>query len=235
MDSILHQPPEDREPAPNRARFSWLRVLGTLFIITVILGLLSPIIPHGKMSADHTEAFNNIRVAGLTLSEFESIYGKFPDATTIEKVKAATGTQLELGSSSSNQIFRQLLANPAIAKSEKPFWCKTAWSKKKPDDIFTRDKALQPGEVGFAYIAGLSSADDPLTPIVVAPLIPGTTRFDPKVYGEKAIILRLDNSATPMQIRKDTGEVWLNGMNLFDPRQPFWKGKPPDIKWAENP
>jgi hypothetical protein len=158
---------------------------------------------------------------------------QFPDATTIEKVKAATGTQLELGSSSSNQIFRQLLANPAIVKSEKPFWCKTAWSKKKPDDIFTPGKALQPGEVGFAYIAGLSSANDPLTPIVVTPLIPGTTRFDPKAYGEKAIILRLDNSATPMQIRKDTGEVWWNGMSLFDPRQPFWNGKAPDIKWPE--
>ena len=29
------------------------------------------------------------------------------------------------------------------------------------------------------------------------------------------------------------GDVILNGMNLFDPRQPFWRWKAPDLKYPE--
>lgn len=224
----------DDSLARERPPYPWRNVLFGVGAVAVLGWLIAPaIIPRGKRPADRAEAYNNLRQISVLLFEFEDEYGKLPGESTIAAVKANTNTSLDLGSSSSNQLFRQLLA--VGLKSEKPFWCKTEWSKKKPDDIFTVGKALEPGEVGFAYIAGLSSkTDDPLTPLVVTPLIPGTTRFDLKAYGEKAIILRLDNSTSPLPIRKD-GEVWVNGMNLFDPRQPFWKGKAPDIKWAEKP
>jgi hypothetical protein len=214
-------------------RFPWLASILVVVVLMALAGLSAPVILRCRMAPDRTEALNNIRQVGLALFEFDSEYGKFPDTSTVAAVKENTKTELDLGSSSSNQLFLQLLA--VGLKSEKPFWCKTTWSKKKPDDIFVPGKALAPGEVGFAYIAGLKSSDDPEAPLVVAPLIPGTTRFDPEPYQGKAIVLRLDNSASAMNIRSDNGEVWVNGMNLFDPRQPFWKGKAPDIKWAEAP
>lgn len=218
---------EKRRPTPW-----WLRVFLALAIV-VPLGMisLSFTLRLNRPAADRTEALNNIRQVGLVLSDFENEYGKFPEASTIEAVNAKHPSDLKLGAESSNQIFRQLLANGW--KSEKPFWCKTAWSPRKPDDIFISGKALQPGEVGFAYIAGLNPKGDPSTPLIVAPLIPGTTRFDPNPYKGKAVILRLDGSASAMPIREDNGEVWLDGKNLFDPSQPFWKDKKPDIKWAE--
>lgn len=74
----------------------------------------------------------------------------------------------------------------------------------------------------------------------MTPVVPGTWKFDPKPFNGEAIILFLNssgaglpgNSATVLPIDKN-GDVLLNGMNLFDPRQPFWRGKAPDIKWPE--
>ena len=66
----------------------------------------------------------------------------------------------------------------------------------------------------------------------MAPLLKGKTTFDRLSFHGKAVILFLDNSAKSLPIEKD-GRVLLNGMDIFDPRQPFWKGKAPDIKWPE--
>lgn len=66
----------------------------------------------------------------------------------------------------------------------------------------------------------------------MTPLIRGKTIFDRGQFGGKAVVLFLDNSAKALPIEKD-GRVLLNGMDIFDPRQPFWKGKVPDIKWPE--
>jgi hypothetical protein len=63
-------------------------------------------------------------------------------------------------------------------------------------------------------------------------VVPGTWKFDPKPLKGKAVVFFTDSSATALPIDKN-GDVILNGMNLFDPRQPFWGGKLPDIKWPE--
>lgn len=201
--------------------------------ILLIAALFSPLwMRRGKIAAPRTEALNNIRSIGQALKDFELKYGKLPDDSTIAMVREKTKTDLELGNGSSNAIFRQLIAS--VVRSEKPFWCRAPWSKKKPDEVFTGGLALAPGEVGFAYIIPISPAPDPNTPLVLAPLIPGTTRFDPKTYNEKAIVLWADGSATAPNIRPDSGEAWVNGKDLFDPSQPFWKGRKPDIRWPET-
>lgn len=179
---------------------------------------------------DRPEALNNARQISLSLIEFDAEYGRFPDASTISLVKETSGTVLALDDTSSNKLFRQLLAYRL--KSEKPFWAKTKESPRKPDDIFDSNlTALAPGECGFAYVAGLSSKDDPDTPLLLTPLLKGQKKFDRSPHNGKAVILFL-GSARALPIEKD-GRVMLNGMDLFDPRQPFWKGKAPDIKWPE--
>ena len=173
----------------------------------------------------------NAKQINLFLDDFETEFGKFPDATTIPKVKTATGTPLTLGDHSSNALFRQLIAHGV--NTEKIFWAKLPATPRKPDDIFTSDAtALVPGECSFSYVAGLSSFSDPETPLIVCPLIPGTTRFDPEPFDGKAIILRVNGSAQAESIDK-SGNVIVNGMPIFDPRQPYWIGKDPDIKWPE--
>lgn len=204
--------------------------LGGLSVLFICAAPLYRFVVRQRTAAARTEALGNVRSIGLTLYEFDAEYGNFPDATTAADVKAATTTPLTLGTASSNQIFRQLIAYGL--KSEKPFYAKIAGSR-KPDDIFLDDAhALTAGECGFAYIAGLSALSDPSAPVMVAPLIPGTTFFDPKPFGGKAVVLRIDNSATAEPI-DPSGRVMIRGKDIFDPSQPYWKGTPPDIKWQE--
>jgi hypothetical protein len=233
MDLPPQPPPDVPAPPPGPEAIRSRRIMKNIFLLgTVSIALLILLfIPtfYTPPPAPRTVAISNIRQIGLTLFAFDDQYGRFPDASTIPAVQAATGTTLHLGDSSSNQLFRQLLAT--VGTSELIFWAKTPATRKKPDDILAAG-ALAPGECAYSYVAGLTSSGDPETPIVMTPMIRGTLKFDPKPFGGKAIVLNLDSSATALTI-EENGDVLLNGMNLFDPRQPFWRGKAPDIKWPE--
>ena len=204
--------------------FTLVELLVVIVIIAALAGLSAPVILKQRKAADRTEALNNIKQVGMMLFEFDNEYGNFPDNETAQDVKDATGTELTFGGNFSNDYFRQMLAGGG-GKSEKPFWCKTLQSPKKADDEFkTPAKALEAGEVGFSYIMasqtqGQSASGEPSRPVVVTPSYkfqPDWT-FDPEPYAGKAVVLRLDNSATPMQIREDNKKVSTNsGKTLGD-------------------
>jgi len=206
-------------------------VAGTLSILGLLMLAAASRVFRGHPRATRTETINNAKQINLCLIDFDNDYGSFPDATTMAAVKGTTGTGLPLGTSSSNEIFRQLIA--AGNKSEKIFWASSSITPRKPDDIIHGSRALEKGECAFAYVAGLSSSSDPTTPLLMAPVIPSRRCFERlKDYRNTAVILFVDGSVRPFPIDKH-GQVEIGGMNLFDPRQPFWKGKAPDIKWPE--
>ncbi|MDB6078875.1 MAG: xcpT 2, partial [Akkermansiaceae bacterium] len=152
--------------------FTLVELLVVIVIIAALAGLSAPVILKQRKAADRTEAINNIKQIGLALQEFDSEYNTFPDANTAQSVKDATGTDLNFAGTFSNDYFRQLIATGL--KSEKPFYCKTAYTK-KPDDIMNGTKALDKGEVGFGYIMatqtdGQSSSGTPARPVVITPL-----------------------------------------------------------------
>lgn len=196
--------------------FTLVELLVVIVIIAALAGLSLPVIMKNKKAADKTEALSNIKQIGLSLFEFDTEYGSFPDSETGEDVKEATGTSLNFGGDYSNDYFRQMIAQGV--KSEKIFWCKTAETSKKPDDILTPGKALAVGEVGYGYIMasqsrGQSSSGDPNRPVVVSPLYKAQPNweFDPEPFGEKAIVLRLDSSARAETIRQDNRYVSIQG------------------------
>ena len=184
-----------------------------------------------RRTHDLIGAISKGRQVGTALLNFESDYGKYPDSSTALVVKARTGSTWTLGDGTSNELFEQLLVS-GIGKSEEIFFFQTPWSR-KPDNLFsTESQALEKGECVFAYIAGLVSTDAPNTPICVAPLQPGKLIFETEIFGGKAFMVRLDNSVITLPIDK-SGHAILNGMDLFDPRQPFWHGKAPNVKWPK--
>ena len=189
-----------------------------------------PIIAKQRKAADLTTAASNLRALHLSLHDFESSYGRFPDASTISSVKSATSTTLSLGTTTSNDYFRQIIA--AGNKAEIIFWAKSATTTGKPDNNITGPHALEKGECAYTYVAGLSSRDDSSSPIAMAPMIPGTSSFDPNPYRDRAAVLRIDGSVKAEGI-DPRGEVIIRGKNLFDPSQPYWSGKAPDLKWPE--
>ncbi len=235
MDLPPQPPPDAPAPPPGPEAIRSRRIMRGI----LSLGVISAVVFFGFLflptfvkvtpsPAPRTIALGNIRQIGLYLFQFEHAYGSFPDATTVTKIKPILGSGVPLGNSSSNALLRQLLV---LCSGEKIFWAKTTTTPRIPNGIEGVD-ALAPGECAFTYIAGLTSTSHPDAPILMTPVIPGTWKFDPKPFDGKAVVLFLDASATALPIDKN-GDVILNGMNLFDPRQPYWHGKAPDIKYPE--
>lgn len=192
--------------------FTLVELLVVIAIIAALAGFALPTIMSKAKEADSAEALANARQIGINLFTFDDDYGSFPGNDTAEDVKEATGTALDFGGSFSNDYFRQLIAT--TGKSEKIYWAKTTYSKKKPDDIIEPGKALEAGEVGFGYVManqteGQSTTGEPGRPVVVTPLYKAGTNweFDPDQYGGKAVILRLDQSASKETIRTDNRYV----------------------------
>jgi len=235
---MLPQPPPDAPaPPPSEAALlsqrKWRQLLTVGLVslgIVVLLVLIAPLILRSRKKTDQTEAVSNARQIGLALFEFEAEYGKFPTATTIAAVKAKTGTLLPLGTKNSNDFFRQLIA-AEISQNEGMFYARTAGGR-KPDNVFDATHALEKRECGFTYFLGATEKDNPRRPLVVAPMIPGTDRFDPKPFKGKAVILKMDNSVTSLSIDK-AGHAILDGRNLMDPHHPIWEGHAPVIAWPD--
>ena len=200
----------------HRDGFTLVELLVVIVIIAALAGLSAPVILKQRKKADQTEATSNVKQIHLALLDFNSDYGTFPDNNTAEDVKNATGTVLNFGGSFSNDYFRQLAAT--TAKAEAPFWCKSAASPRKPDKDMSAGKALEAGEVGFGYIMatqtdGLSASSNSACPVAVSPLLKNNTNweFDSEPYGDKAVVLRIDGSATAETIRTDNHFISVPG------------------------
>ena len=206
-------------------------LLGILLSVALLVMVAVPVVIEQIKAADRTYALSNLKQLNFSLIDFDNDYGRFPDDTTIPMVKASTHTTIPLGTKTSNDYFRQLVA---VGNSEKFLWAKTTTTPRKPDGNITGTHAVEKGECSYAYVAGLSSSDDPGTPLAMTPMLPGTEQFDPDVFGDKAVILRIDGSAKPETIRTDNRKVSVQGgRTLFEPGMWYWNGKKPDLKWAE--
>ena len=183
-----------------------------------------------RKKPNQTEAVNNARQISLALFEFETEYGSFPDSSTVEAVRSLTAADLDLGTTSSNDFFRQLIGSE-IVQSEQLFYSKIKGTR-RPDNDFTKGEALKTGECGFTYFIGAKVTDNPSRPLVVTPMIPGTDRFDRKRFDGKAVVSKLDNSVSSYPINKD-GHVMIHGRNLMDPHHPIWDGHAPIIAWPD--
>ena len=222
----------NRQPKWFKPVYYGVIVASILFIQAL---LTAPLMIRARKKADQTEAISNARQIGIALLEFETEYGAFPSAATQAQVSMNFPTSVVKGSvgADSNGFFKQLFV-AGLTQSEAMFYAKVKGSRRPDGDISTNAKALEKGEVGFAYITGLTSKDDPNTPILLAPMIPGTTMFDPKAFknSEHAVVLRVDGSASSYKIHKD-GRIYDKGIDLLSSKHRVWKGKKPDIRYPE--
>jgi hypothetical protein len=225
------QPPQGGEALKSR-KAVWKPILILIGLVAALVAGLTPAVIHQRKMADETSAVSSLRGIGFGLFEFESEYGKLPDRTTAMEVKRRTGTKLTLSDKTSNDVFVQLIA---AGLSEEFCFDTHSEPSVKPDNICESDStALAHGETGFAYISGLSSKKGyPSRPIVFGPVIPGTTRLDPKAFDGKAVVLKMDNSVTSLKISPDGKLVDSNGEDLLDPKHPVWGGEDFVVKWPK--
>jgi type II secretory pathway pseudopilin PulG len=212
--------------------FPWLTSLLILLAIGALAGLTAPMVIRCPKKADQTEATSNLRQIGLALTEFERDYGSFPNDETAKRVKENHPSDIDLNGSSSNALFRQLFA-AEITQSEQMFYANISGSR-KPDGLIMPGHILVKDEVSFGYIAGLSTEGNPARPIAFCPIIPGTKKFDPKPFDGKAVILRVDNSVTSMNINKDGYAVYGNKTLFETGEDTVWgNNEIPDIRYPE--
>jgi type II secretory pathway pseudopilin PulG len=204
--------------------------IGIIVMIAMLAGLTAPMVIRQRKKADQTEAVSNARQIGLALMEFESDYGRFPDASTAPTVATKTSTP-EITGTSSNDRFRQLF-QADITQSEVMFYAKSTGTR-KPDGMITSDQAVAPGECGFGYVENIRADDGIPRPLAMAPFVKGRAEFDPKPFDGKAVILWSDNSVRSETINRITGEVIIDGQNLLDPAHPIWGGVPPSLLLPE--
>jgi prepilin-type N-terminal cleavage/methylation domain-containing protein len=219
-----------------RRGFTLVELLVVIVIIAALAGLTAPMVIRQRKKADQTEAVSNSRQIGLCLFEFETEYGNFPDDDTAQVVASNTEITVSTGNDA-NAKFRQLI-RAGIAQSETMFYAKAVYTK-KPDNSFNNDsKALENGEVGFSLMMksggkGLSAAGNPSRPICATPFTQQLSgEFDYDMYDGKAVILKLDNSVTSLNIVKSSGAVRMNGKSLTqDGENTVW-GAQNQVEWA---
>jgi hypothetical protein len=209
-------------PSPTKSGIPLpLIIVGVVFLgIAMLAGIAAPVILRMRKKGDQVMAMSNGKNMVLALNDFQAEYGSFPDRGTAKLVAASTRTSLDLGGDTANDYFRQLIA-AGFARSEEPFWAKTAYSPYPPENHMTGNEALRAGEVGFGYVMNgdqaLGSANlDQI--IAVTPLFKNQTNgeFDSSPLAGKAVLVRLDSSVVFRTIRPD-GKVEVgNGKTLLN-------------------
>lgn len=212
--------------------FGWPFWIVIIAVVGIFAGLSEPKTTRHKKRPDQTEAVSNLRQIGIALDEFENEFGEFPNDSTAALInKKYPGHGYDLSGKSSNAIFRQFFVMGIAQSEEAIFYAKIAGTR-RPDGDTAPGKFIEKGEVGFAYIAGLTPDGNPNRPIAFAPVIPGTKKFDPKPFDGRAVILRTDNSVISVNIGKN-GQALLGGADMLSPENPIWDGQALDIRYPE--
>jgi prepilin-type N-terminal cleavage/methylation domain-containing protein len=201
-----------------RRGFTLVELLVVIVIIASLAGLTAPMVIRQRKKADQTEAVNNIRQIGFALIEFETEYSSFPDASTAVAVATNTGITAN-DVTSANGLFKQLFAT-GITKSEAMFYAKSAYTK-KPDGVVTTAKLLEAGECGFGILlngsTGYATSGNPGRVICATPFTKDAASyaFDKDYFDGKAVVLKLDNSVSSVNIILDTNKININGADLM--------------------
>lgn len=137
-----------------RKGFTLVELLVVIAIIAVLAGLATPAILKAKKSADKAKTISNAKQIGIAMTEFDNQYGEFPSDVTRDLLEDE-GEEVPIGDSA-NDYLAQLLISKFL-DSEKSFYTKGVKGAREGDDVFnTRDRILEKGENGFAYIKNKS-------------------------------------------------------------------------------
>ena len=219
-----------------RSGFTLVELLVVISIIATLAGVGVPVIIAQKKKGDRSEAISNIKQVGLAMFSFEQDYGSYPssgDNGTGKMVETNTSGatdsagKITLAYVTSNDMFLQLI-KAGFIDGEKSFYAKSSYTK-KADGVLTGTGAVGPlsaGECGFSYVMSTDTA----TPLVSSgnsgqillfaasnKSTGGAVDNSPQatcevdVYDKKAVVFRIDNSATAESVSPGNKRIILPG------------------------
>lgn len=194
-------------------------------VIFLLCGITRPIGTRSRNDGDFRRSVNNARNIGLALLEFQQEYGRFPDASTAEKIWGKSSEAMDFAFSSSDGYFSQLIESGIVA-DDTIFYAKTAYTVKPGEQLDQNVKSLSGGEVGFGYLMNgvdsLTTEGNPSRAILCSPLAydgksVSNRLFDPEINDGKAVTLRLDGSVQVPRIHPKTNDIMqYAGKSLLD-------------------
>ncbi|NWK56829.1 hypothetical protein HW115_14495 [Verrucomicrobiaceae bacterium N1E253] len=175
----------------------------------LFLWLVTPtVLKSKKYSALATKVYY-AKQLHLALFEFEQDHGMFPgDATAVGELAAFRGDH-------SNDYLGQLIAAGYYEDSGK---CQFVSNSSSHLGIAPGSGKFEAGECGFSYIKNQKiDYDDGSTsrPLLLASMTGEGTKFDPKAYRGRSVVLRIDGSVKQLRI-DPSGEAVLKNKSLFD-------------------
>ncbi|MBC7979261.1 MAG: ankyrin repeat domain-containing protein [Armatimonadetes bacterium] len=156
----------------------------------------------------------SMRILVLALHEFAKKHGTFPNEVTAKILEKTSPESVKIDPSSSDDFLNQA----ALVYSE-PASLSACMTGDGADKRWV-----------CSYIPGAAPTSDSKRPVALLPLIQGKPLFEAAALSGKAVIVFADFSVLHFPIEPD-GRVLINGLDIFDSKQPFWEGSKPNIKW----
>ena len=217
-----------------RTGFTLVELLVVIAIIVALASMATPAIFKALRRAAMAENVSNAKQVKLTLDSFAMDNdGVYPSEDTADFYEIQ-------GSSTSNDLLRQLFASGNI-NSERIFWVKGSQvcNRAKPDDTttvsgkFNQQETLQAGDCGFAYVEEQTNTDNPSRPILFnsPPTATGLT-FDPELWDQKCVVLRIDGSAKPERLNPNNKLMDGDNKELLTTASEVWGSSTTNIEIA---
>lgn len=218
----------------SKSGFTLIEIMVVIAIIAALASMGTPMALKQMKKKDLLTGTNNAKQIYMAMTEFESDFGSFPDDYT-----ATRDPDLADFTGEDANIYLGQLIQSGIIDKEGVFKLKGGASVKgEPDDIISEGNVLVAGENGFSYVmkekgVSFSLSDKSSIPLLVGAMDhrdPSKTKFK-DVFGGKALVLRIDGSATQERISPKTGKVNLvSGKTLFDASEDsVWQGYAPYV------
>ena len=224
---------EPRAEHHNSSRDFWLKVMLSVGVLLICVVALTPYLMEQTKKVAITKATSHTKLLYYLMLDFDSEYGEFPNDRTAARDTKLNGYSGEY----SNDYLGQFVAASYI-DSEVIFYAKGPYNRgSKPDNVISpKEEILKEGECGFAYNKGYSTASNSGIPLLMSPMYGDGYKFDPYLFDNKGVVLRIDGSVKQLKLNDDRHAILPNFQRFnetaSDAPTLFQTG--PDSVWGEQ-